>query len=180
MNGSTPLTQTERYPRPTGVILTSGSSNHSCNLANCTSLNTLCTVNVPSADIEWWYGATYASVMGTLTRFAPNITGAHGAYLTMVPNSQSDTFDVASAITSDSAWTEHVTYDSEYDYTWTDYIPYTITPSAATTSLVERNYIPVLPPGNSFPESDIVKYLQVPTFAASVPVGTVANSTSAV
>ena len=177
MNISTPLTQLD--PKPTGVIAASVPSNDSCTSANCTSLNTLCTVNVPSAQIEWWYGPTYVSVLGVLTRFVPNISSAHGPYLTMIPNSPSDTFDVASAITSDSAWTEHVTYDSEYDMTWTDYLPYTIIPSAATTSLVERDYIPVLPSGNSFPESDIVEYLQPSTFAASVSVGMVANSTSA-
>ena len=129
--------------------------------------------------MEWWYAATYYSAVGTFKRFIPNITGQHGPYLTMIPDTQNTPFDVASAITSDSAWTEHVTYDSEYDMTWTDYIPYTVTPSAATTSIVERDYVPSLPAGNFFPESDIMTYLQPSSIDASVRIATAANSTSA-
>jgi hypothetical protein len=116
--------------------------------------------------------------MGTYTQFAPNGTSYQGQYLTMVPNTQTGPFDVLSAIESDSAWSEHVTYDSIYDVTWTDYIPYTVTPAAATTSVVERDYLPTLPYGNVFPASDIYTYLTADSTAATVAIDSTSAMTS--
>jgi hypothetical protein len=171
VNPSSPATITyvSAYPGPTGTGRSSLSFNSTGKSSNQT-LNTLCTVNVPSANIEWWYGATFYSAVGTYTQFAPNWTSYQGQYLTMYTNTQTGPFDVSSAIESDSAWSEHVTYDSVYGFTLTDYIPYTVTPAAATTSVVERDYLPTLPPGNLFPASDLYTYLTADSTAATVAI----------
>ncbi|KAL5374014.1 hypothetical protein DPSP01_012248 [Paraphaeosphaeria sporulosa] len=177
VNGSNSVTITmaSGYLAPTGVIQPSGLSNHTRS-SNQTQ-NTLCTVNVPSANMEWWYGATFQSAVGTYTAFAPNFT--HSVpYLTMIPNTQTGPFDVLSAIQSDFPWSEHVTFDSVYGFTWTDYIPYTVTPAAATTSVVERGYLPALPSGNVFPVSDIYTYLTVNSTAATVTIDATSTMTS--
>ncbi|KAJ4299431.1 hypothetical protein N0V90_004676 [Kalmusia sp. IMI 367209] len=96
----------------------------------------------------------------------------------MVPNTKSGPFDVASAITSDTAWSEVVTYDAEHDTTWTDYVAYTVTPVAATTSIVERDFLPILPSGNVFPVSDLFTYMHATSAEAIVPIATAANTTS--
>lgn len=181
VNGSGPATITNAsgYPRATGFTRPLNQSNSTGKYTNSTSLNTLCTVNVPSANLEWWYAATFYSAVGTYTQFAPNWTNYLGQYLTMVPNTKTDSFDVASAIENDNPYTEHVTYDSEYDMTWTDYVPYTVTPAAAATSVVELNNLPTLPPGNSFPASDLYTYLTAGSNTATVDIATVANATSA-
>jgi len=135
-------------------------------------------VNVPSANIEWWYAATYYSAMGTFTNSAANWTNYLGQYLTVVPN-RNGPFDIASAISSDTAWTETVTYDPDWEMYWTQYEPYTVTPVAATTSIVQRDFRPSLPPGNTFPARDVYLYMQSRSLDASVVIATSANSTSA-
>ncbi|KAF2439664.1 hypothetical protein P171DRAFT_476788 [Karstenula rhodostoma CBS 690.94] len=174
---SATIAKASGYPASIGIIRPSLLPNSTTRSSNQT-LNTLCTVNVPSANIEWWYGATFYSAAGTYTAFAPNRTNYQGPFLTMVPNTQTGPFDVLSAIQSDSPWSEHVTYDSVYDFTWTDYIPYTVTPAAATTSVVERNYLPVLPSGNVFPVSDIYTYLTADSTAATVAIDSTSTMTS--
>lgn len=165
-------------PIPTGSVSPAWSFNSTSKSGKLTSIDTLCTVNVPDAHIEWWYGATFYSGVGSFTRFSPNLTSYQGPYLTLKPNTGTSQFDAASAITSSSAFSEHVTYDSVNNNTWTDYVLYTITPAAATTSIVERNYIPTLPPGNFIPESEVLSYLSPTSFDAVVPVAAAANSTS--
>ncbi|KAF9728903.1 hypothetical protein PMIN01_13283 [Paraphaeosphaeria minitans] len=177
VNGSSSpiITKASGYLAPTGAIRPSALSNNT--KSSNQTLNTLCTVNVPSANMEWWYGATFYSAVGTYTVFAPNFT--HSVpYLTMIPNTQTGPFDVLSAIQSDSPWSEHVTYDSVYGFTWTDYIPYTVTPAAATTSVVERDYLPALPSGNVFPLSDIYIYLTTNRTAATVAIDATSTMTS--
>jgi hypothetical protein len=111
-------------------------------------------VNIPNANADWWYAATYGYAIGTLTRVGGNFTDP-GQHLTFVPNTE--TFDITSAL-SDPAFTPSVTYDSEYDFTWTAFNEYTVKPAATVTSFVSRTaYVP-LPSNNIILEADFPDY----------------------
>lgn len=171
--GSSPSLQFQ--PRPSA---TSNFTTNTTNLTNLTKADASCTVNIPSANLEWWYLATLDHVVGTLTESARNFTNMPG-YLTMVPNTE--TFDVSSVISNDIAYTESVSYDSEWDMDWTLFEPYTVTPTAASTSVITRNAAVPLPSGNIIPSSDLALY-ESPVDGlpqASVPIATAANSTTA-
>jgi hypothetical protein len=133
---------------PTGRVLSNGS-------ATSDRPDPLCTVNVPQANVDWWYAATYGSAAGRFDRTAGNFTEI---YRTFVPNT--DTFDVSSAISNDIAWTESLTYDSDWDVTWTYYDSYTVTPSALTTSVLTRTGYKPFPSNGSgvIPETDTLLY----------------------
>lgn len=133
---------------------------------------------MPSANLQWWYGATYWSPVGTFTSRAPGWDNDFGRYLTLLTNADSGPFDVASAISSEVAWSEVVTYDTEYDEMWTNYVPYTVTPAAAATSIVERRYHSDLPSGNVLPFSDIFSFMQSNSTAAKVDIATNSNFSS--
>ncbi|KAF2654311.1 hypothetical protein K491DRAFT_476005 [Lophiostoma macrostomum CBS 122681] len=113
-----------------------------------------CTVNIPSANADWWYAATYGYAIGTLSRVGGNFTDA-GQHLTFVSNT--DTFDITSAL-SDPVFTPSVTYDTEYNFTWTVFNEYTVIPAATVTSFVSQTaYIP-LPSDNIILEADFTNY----------------------
>jgi hypothetical protein len=99
-----------------------------------------CTVNVPQADLAWWYEATYRWPVAVLTRFDGNFTDDQ-VRLTRAANT--DTFDVTNAM-SEPAYTNSAVFDAEWDVTWTYMYEYTVKPAATITSVVSRSaYIPL-------------------------------------
>lgn len=135
-----------------------------------------CTVNIPRANLEWWYLATYQSAAGRFETWSANVTNA-ADYLTLVPNT--DTFDVSSTISAEFAWTPTVISDQWG--VWTDYDVYPVTPTAATTSIVTRNGARPVPSGNIIPASDARSYMLTTDLPpATVTIPGKANATSAI
>jgi hypothetical protein len=112
-------------------------------------------VNIASASIDWWYAATYQYGIATLTSFRANNTDGE-SYLKTVPVTK--TFDVQSALETDYAFTTSESYDSDWGWTWTNYEAYTVTPSAAITSVISRTALVPLPTGSFAPANDIYQY----------------------
>ncbi|KAL6160862.1 hypothetical protein ACJBU6_00006 [Exserohilum turcicum] len=117
--------------------------------------NASCTINIPSASLNYWFAPTYSHLIATMTSSALNFSDANS--LTLVPNTA--TFDAASALESDFACTYSYSYYAEYDFTLTNCEPYTGKPTAATTSIVYRSsgYSP-FPPEGVIPATDARLY----------------------
>lgn len=112
-----------------------------------------CTVHVPQASFDWWYAATFGSAVGVLKTVSGNYSVP---YLTNHPNTE--TFDVTSALNG-PAWTPSLSYDPEWDVTYTFFFEYTVTPSATVTSVVSRSaYSAPIPPGTAIPEHELYLY----------------------
>jgi hypothetical protein len=107
---------------------------------------------VPQASIDWWYAATYGFAVGTLRTAPGNFTQPH---MTNKPNTA--TFDVASAL-SEPAWTPSITYDPQWDITFTYMEEYTVKPSATITSVVSRTAYAPIPPGKAIPQDELALY----------------------
>ncbi|KAF2475300.1 uncharacterized protein BDR25DRAFT_101436 [Lindgomyces ingoldianus] len=139
-----------------------------------------CTVNIPQANIDWWYAATYEFPIGTLTKTA-NPFNDSKQYLTKIPNTE--TFDVTSAL-SDIAYTNSLTYDPEWNITWTYLEQYDVTPKAEITSVIPRTAALPLPSGDIIPATDAPLYdidinsLPAASLAITGPTGTVFIATS--
>lgn len=71
---------------------------------------------------------------------------------TLVPHTE--TFDVASALTSDFACTTSISYIPEWDFTATYCEQYTVPPTAASTSIAYRTAAKPFPSGGVIPVSD--------------------------
>ncbi|KAF2020158.1 hypothetical protein BU24DRAFT_134530 [Aaosphaeria arxii CBS 175.79] len=109
------------------------------------TITAACTINVPNANINWWYAATYAFPTAKLFSIHGNYSRGSG-YMSVIPNTER--FDPASAL-SEVGWVEVLTYDPDWDVAWTYYEQYTVKPTAATTSVVSRLKHPA-------PTSDII------------------------
>ncbi|OAL45620.1 hypothetical protein IQ07DRAFT_214127 [Pyrenochaeta sp. DS3sAY3a] len=116
--------------------------------------NATCTINIPSANVEWWYPPTYSHRLGTMTTAAANFTNADS--YTLVPHTT--TFDVASALESDFVCTSSSSYVSEWDFTMVLCMDYTEKPTAAATSIAYRTAAAPFPPGGVIPVSDAMLY----------------------
>jgi hypothetical protein len=115
-----------------------------------------CTVNIASANIDWWYAATYRYGTAALTSVRANDTYGE-TYLQTVPITQ--TFDVQSALETEYAFTTSESYDSDWGWTWTNYVAYTVTPSAAITSVISRTGAAVpLPTDSLVPATNVYLY----------------------
>ena len=112
-----------------------------------------CTVNIASANIDWWYAATYRYGTAALTSVRANDTYGE-TYLQTVPITQ--TFDVQSALETEYAFTTSESYDSDWAWTWTNYVAYTVTPSAAITSVISRTGAAIPLPTDSLVPADNV------------------------
>lgn len=136
-------------PRPTGQVpLKSPPSRNETGPASCT-------VNIPSARIDWWYLAAFQHIIATLTSFAANDTNG-GSYLATILNT--NTFDVTSALSTDLLFTETSSYNAEWDWTITFMEEYTVRPTAAMTSIVTRTAAVPLPSDGFVPVEDIRQY----------------------
>ncbi|KAF1848876.1 uncharacterized protein K460DRAFT_375646 [Cucurbitaria berberidis CBS 394.84] len=130
-------------------VFPSATSSASRRLSNAT-----CTVNIPSASIDWWYPPIYSHVLGTMTTAAPNFTNAKS--YTLIPHTT--TFDAASALESDIACTSSESYVSAWDYILTMCMSYTEKPTAAATSIAYRTAAVPFPSGGLIPVSDAALY----------------------
>jgi hypothetical protein len=104
--------------------------------------------------LNYWYGATYSHLVGTMTTSAYNYSNT--ASYTMVPHTT--TFDASSALESVLACTLSESYWAEYDFTLTMCMDYTIKPTAATTSIAYRSGYSPFPSGGVIPTSDAALY----------------------
>lgn len=109
--------------------------------------NASCTVNVPSASIEWWYPATYTHAVATLTSSWGNFS--EKTSLTFLP--ATTTFDAIIAVQTQNVCTSGWTTYPEWNYTAWDCLPYTVTPTAATTTFVSRSAAPPFPTPAAIP-----------------------------
>ncbi|CAI6342396.1 unnamed protein product [Periconia digitata] len=179
------ITRSSQLQYPTNIIPSSSlqsPDNATLSSSNATSIthhNVSCTVNIPSANVYWWFAATYELVIGTMTTKAPGFVNP-GGYLTMIPNNA--TFDAAATISGQRALTETSTWDSEWEMYWTFFDPYPVTPTAAVSSIVTRNTPAPLPSGNIIPQKDWPLYTHDPAhqLPASVSIASIANSTLAI
>ncbi|KAH7130263.1 hypothetical protein B0J11DRAFT_248052 [Dendryphion nanum] len=144
--------------------------------SNATSSNNTasCTINIPSASIDWWYAATYGFATATFTTLGANYSRGPG-YVTTRANTA--TFDVNSAL-KDQAYTESLLYDPDFDVTWTYYDEYHVTPTAASTSVVSRPAPKTLPEDNIVRETEVYSYMTDLPAPASVAIGGVGNKTA--
>lgn len=113
-----------------------------------------CTVNVPQADVFWWYLATYEWNVGTLRKVSAGYNET-AVLLTNEPNTVS--FDVTSAL-ADFAITLSESYDAVWDMTFLYPMPYLVTPSATITSVVTRMALSPIPPNSTIREEDLSLY----------------------
>ncbi|KAH3996874.1 hypothetical protein HBI70_215880 [Parastagonospora nodorum] len=116
--------------------------------------NASCTINIPSASIDYWYPATYSHPVGTITSQYANFSEAIS--YTLIPATM--TFDVASALVSDFACTMAYSPLPGTDWTYTFCLKYSEKPTAASTSLVYRTAAAPFPPGGVIPMSDVGSY----------------------
>lgn len=107
--------------------------------------------------------------MGTMTSKFGNFSNAYSYTLV----THTSTFDAASAITSDFACTSSEKYFSEYDFTATYCVDYTIKPTAASTAIAYRTAGAPFPPGGLIPISDAMFY---DLYTDGQPVATTALS----
>lgn len=141
--------------------------------------NATCTVNIPSASVDYWFGPTYMHVAGIMTTQASNFSNVDS--YTLVP--YTTTFDASSALASDYACIYSESYYAEWDFTVTMCEEYTARPKAATTSVAYRSagYSP-FPSGNVIPTSDAGLYdLYYPdTFPSATATITLGPNTTTV
>jgi hypothetical protein len=131
--------------------------------------NATCTINIPSASLDYWYPATYSLSLGTMTTQFANYSKTDS--YTLVTNTA--TFDAASALESDFActWSMSALPDDSYTFTWC--IDYNDKPTAAATSVVYRSGFVPFPPGNVIPITetpiyDIYKNLPMATHPITI------------
>ncbi|KAL1792459.1 hypothetical protein ACET3X_008966 [Alternaria dauci] len=117
--------------------------------------NATCTINIPSASVEYWFIPTYSHVVAIMTTQASNFSNANS--YTLVP--YTTTFDASSALSSDFVCSYSTSYYAEWDFTLTMCEEYTARPNAATTSVAYRSaaYSP-FPSGGVIPTSDAGLY----------------------
>ncbi|KAF2202523.1 hypothetical protein GQ43DRAFT_306908 [Delitschia confertaspora ATCC 74209] len=165
-------------PKPTD----SGPSPSKGNVMNSTC--GICTVNVPQANVNWWFGATFQYVVGTLTTVEANYNRTNATdYMSLIR--ESATFDVTQTINDGFyAYTSVPYYDDYYSESYYYVEPYTVIPSAASTSVVTRTAAFPLPSGDIVPITDYYLYdrsvadLSPPSVAITGPRGTVSVATS--
>ncbi|KAK1920061.1 hypothetical protein P3342_002357 [Pyrenophora teres f. teres] len=117
--------------------------------------NAACTINIPNANVDYWFPATYSYVVATMTTDILNFTNAKS--YTLVPNPTP--FDVSFALEHDWACTTTESYYPEDDYTITMCEAYKGKPTAAITSVAYRSSgIAPFPAGNVIPVSDATLY----------------------
>ncbi|KAL6707302.1 hypothetical protein ACN47E_004290 [Coniothyrium glycines] len=116
--------------------------------------NATCTINIPSASINYWYAPTYSHLLGTMTTAGPNFTNADS--YTLIPHMA--TFDIASALVSDYVCTTSYSYVADWDWTMTLCVDYTGSPTAAATSIAYRSAAAPWPTGGLIPVSDALSY----------------------
>jgi hypothetical protein len=110
---------------------------------------------VPQANLNWWYPATYTHNLGTLVEYKANFTDGL-TYATLVPAIA--TFDVSRTVNDEVAVTPSSTYDPLYDVFYTNFVEYTVKPSAQSTFVITRTAALPLPSGNIFPADDVRLY----------------------
>ncbi|KAH7412286.1 hypothetical protein DE146DRAFT_602989 [Phaeosphaeria sp. MPI-PUGE-AT-0046c] len=144
--------------------------------SNVTSLeptrvsNASCTINIPSASIDYWYPATYSHAVGTITSIAENFTQSES--YTLVPATA--TFDVASALESNFACTMSESPLPDLSWTYTFCIGYSDKPTAAVTSLAHRTGFAPFPTGGVIPISEVMKYdiyIDLPLATHTISIG---------
>ncbi|KAH8624160.1 hypothetical protein IG631_20899 [Alternaria alternata] len=150
---NTTLSQTQSPPLATSGIGPS-SINDTATQQNHIS-NATCTINIPSASVDYWFAPTYSHVVGIMTTEASNFSNMNS--YTLVP--YTTTFDVSSALSSDFVCSYSTSYYAEWDFTLTMCEEYTVRPNAATTSVAYRSaaYSP-FPSGGVIPTSDAGLY----------------------
>jgi hypothetical protein len=145
-SSGTGLTKDLGYPSPTGTAPSAPRN---------ATVPPPCTVNVPQANLDWWYAATYDLQVGHLRRINGSYTDGLQR-LSGIPNSES--FNVASAL-SRPAYTTAELYDPDWDLTWTFKERYTVTPSATITSVLSRTQYQPMPSDNIILEKDRVSFM---------------------
>lgn len=132
--------------------------------------NASCTVNVPSANVGFWYPATYSYPLGTMTTAAANFSNSES--YTLVP--QTTPFDAASALETDYACTASYSYVPEWDWTYSFCIEYTEKPTAAATSIAYRTAAAAFPADGVIPVTDARFYdlygIDLPSATATISV----------
>ncbi|KAF2848433.1 hypothetical protein T440DRAFT_171846 [Plenodomus tracheiphilus IPT5] len=118
------------------------------------SSNASCTVNIPSASVDFWYPPTYSYAVGTMTTEAANFSNAET--FTLVP--QTTAFDVSSALETEYACTTSYSYMSAIDWTFAMCIEYTEKPVATVTSVAYRSAYSPFPADNTAPVVDALLY----------------------
>jgi hypothetical protein len=68
------------------------------------------------------------------------------------------TFDVSRTVNGQVALTPSVTYDPLYDQFYTNFVEYTVKPSAQITTIISRTAALPLPSGDIFPADDLRLY----------------------
>ena len=174
---NTTLSQTQSPPLATSRIGPS-SINDTATQQNHIS-NATCTINIPSASVDYWFAPTYSHVVGIMTTEASNFSNMNS--YTLVP--YTTTFDVSSALSSDFVCSYSTSYYAEWDFTLTMCEEYTVRPNAATTSVAYRSaaYSP-FPSGGVIPTSDAGLYdLYYPdTFPSATATVTLGPNTTIV
>ncbi|OAL02161.1 hypothetical protein IQ06DRAFT_315865 [Phaeosphaeriaceae sp. SRC1lsM3a] len=136
------------------TVLNSDSSSNATSLEPTRVSNASCTINIPSASIDYWYPATYSHVVGTITNKAGNFSKTDS--YTLVPATA--TFDVASALESDFACTMSESPLPDLSWTYTFCVDYSDKPTAATTSVAYRSGFAPFPTGDVIPMSEVMQY----------------------
>ncbi|KAF1829198.1 hypothetical protein BDW02DRAFT_592788 [Decorospora gaudefroyi] len=116
--------------------------------------NATCTINIPSASLDYWHGATYSHPVGIMTTRGLNFSNAES--YTLVP--YTTTFDAASALESNFVCTLSESYWAEWDYTLTMCVDYTEKPTVAATSIAYRSGYSPFPSGQVIPTMDAGLY----------------------
>jgi hypothetical protein len=146
------------------------------NPQNVTAIrNASCTINIPSAGIKWWYPATFTHAVATITSKWGDFSEA--ASYTFVPATTS--FDTAIAVQTQDVCTSGWTTYPEWNYTAWDCLPYTVKPTAATTTFVSRSAAPPYPTPAAMPMGSVWSwdlYLpDLPSMTATISIA--ANAT---
>lgn len=129
-------------------------------------------MNVPQANIDWWYAAIYTWDVGTFRKFRGSVNDTVPR-LSLQPNPQ--TFDVASAL-SEETWTSYEAADPENpDMTWIYWDTYAVTPSATITSVVSRTGYSPVPATGVIPEQDVGLY-EIPYAIGPATIDVVARN----
>ncbi|KAF2743812.1 hypothetical protein M011DRAFT_489539 [Sporormia fimetaria CBS 119925] len=166
--GGTHVTAPATTPSPTWPPPYLPSQNGTTQAKNASatgnSTEAACTVYVPSASIDWWFEATYLWPVGTF--FTVDSAAASGYGLNVSWNDtevrlgntpQTTPFDVTSAL-NEPAYTPTSEYDEFFSEWFTYPLDYTISPTAASTSVITRTAYAPLPTNNIVLEKDVGLY----------------------
>ncbi|KAF1917674.1 hypothetical protein BDU57DRAFT_555471 [Ampelomyces quisqualis] len=113
-----------------------------------------CTINVPSASIDYWHPATYSHVVGTMT--SAYGTFSETGFYTLV--AATSTFNIDNALASSFACTFSESPLPDLSGTNTFCLDYSEQPAAATTSLVYRTAAIPFPSGGIIPTGEAKLY----------------------